>query len=137
MVAGEKDRTLFFELLQVVQGQREVLSHHPSDEEWKDIYELSQKQAIAGVVFSAIDKLSSRGQKPPLALLYEWIALAEQIKQRNALLNQRCIELMGMFAEAGSESCILKGQGNALMYPEPLSTVNALRRITGNRDGEK
>lgn len=111
---------IFFELIQVALGMREVLSRRPSDEEWAEIYELSQKQAIAGYLFPAIDKLSKLGQKPPSALLYEWIALVEQIKQRNILLNRKCIELMRMFEDVGFESCILKGQGNALMYPEPL-----------------
>ena len=107
--------------MQVALGARVVLSHNPSDEEWAEIYELSQKQFIAGYLFPAIDKLSKQGQKPPLKLLYDWIAQSEQIKQRNILLNQRCIELIGLFAVAGYRSCILKGQGNALMYDKPLS----------------
>jgi hypothetical protein len=111
---------LFFEILHVALGQRDKLSHNPSNEEWTEIYELAQKQAIAGCLFLAIDILSQKGQKPSLPLLYEWIALAEHIKQRNLLLNQRCIELMRMFVDAGFDSCILKGQGNALMYPDPL-----------------
>lgn len=110
---------IFFELIQVALGLREGLSRRPSDEEWAEIYELSQKQAIAGYLFPAIDKLSKLGQKPPSPLLYEWIALVEQIKQRNILLNRKCIELMRILEDAGFESCILKGQGNALMYPEP------------------
>ena len=111
---------LFFELIQVAHGCKEGLSSMPSDKEWSRIYDLSQKQAIAGVLLPAIDKLSKQAQKPPLTLLYDWIAQSEQIKQRNILLSRRCIDLMRMFAEAGYESCILKGQGNALMYPEPL-----------------
>ncbi len=111
---------LFFELIQVALGYKERLSRTPSDKEWSWINDLSRKQAIVGVLFPAIDKLSKQGQKPPLTLLYDWIAQSEQIKQRNILLNRKCIELMRMFADAGYESCILKGQGNALMYPEPL-----------------
>ncbi len=111
---------LFFELIQVALGTRERLNCNPSDKEWTKLFELSQKQAIAGVLFPSIEKLSLLGQKPPLTLLYEWIALSEQIKQRNILLNIKCMELMRMFADAGFDSCILKGQGNALMYPEPL-----------------
>ena len=107
---------VFFELIQVALGLREGLSRRPSDEEWAEIYELSQKQAIAGYLFAAIDKLSKLGPKPPSPLLYEWIALVEQIKQRNILLNRKCVELMRMFEDAGFESCILKGQGNAMLY---------------------
>ena len=37
------------------------------------------------------------------------------------LLNKRCVELVEMFYNDGFECCILKGQGNALMYPNPYS----------------
>ena len=111
---------LFFELIQVSLGCRTKLSRIPSDEEWRSLFQMAQKQAIAGKLFPTLDNLATDGQKPPLDVLYEWIGLTEQIKQRNILLNQRCIELMGLFEKNGFNSCILKGQGNALMYPEPL-----------------
>lgn len=112
--------TLFYELLQIAIGNRKSLSHAPSAEEWVDFFVIAQEQALAGVVFLALDTLSKYGQKPQLPLLYEWIGLAEQIKQRNVLLNKRCVEIMRHFDEAGFRCCILKGQGNAQMYPEPL-----------------
>lgn len=53
-----------------------------------------------------------------IALLYEWLGMAEQIKNQNHLLNRRCGEIERIFVETGFHTCILKGQGNALMYPE-------------------
>ena len=111
---------LFFELLQVALGTREKLSKRPSEYEWKAMFVLAQKQAVAGIAFSALDKLSAQGQKPPKTILYEWISIAEQIKQRNILMNTRSVELIQLFDKNGFKSCILKGQGNALMYTEPL-----------------
>ena len=111
---------MFYELIQVALGQREKLSRSPSEEEWAELFVLSQKQGVVGVVLPALEKLSSKGQKPSTLLLLEWIGLGEQIKERNRLVNQRCIEVCRLFSEAGLRSCILKGQGNALMYPNPL-----------------
>lgn len=111
---------LFFEFIQVALGSRTQLSTIPSEEEWRSLLRMAQEQAITGVLFRALDNLAFNGQKPPLDVLYEWIGLSEQIKQRNIQLNQKCIELMGLFEKNGLLSCILKGQGNALMYPEPL-----------------
>jgi len=111
---------LFFDLIKVALGSRTQLPRIPSEEEWQSLFQLAQEQAIAGLLFPALDNLATDGQKPPLNVLYEWIGLSEQIKQRNILLNQRCTELMGLFENNGFRSCILKGQGNALMYPEPL-----------------
>lgn len=110
---------LFIEMLQVAIGIREKLSKIPSDAEWISIYEIAQKQSVAGFCFDALNLLAERGQKAPLGLLYEWIGLSEQIKQRNILLNKRCVELTQHFSQHGFKSCILKGQPNALMYPNP------------------
>lgn len=88
------------------------------DEQWESVYDFCFKQSLVGLGFYGIEGIS---QKPPKELLLQWFALSEQIKQRNILVNSRCLELWDMFAEAGFETCILKGQGNALMYPNPYS----------------
>ena len=112
---------LFYELVQIALGQREKLSRKPSDTEWDELFTLSQKQAVTGVTLIALDKLSQQGQKPPVNMLLEWIGQSEQIKSQNLLLNKRCGEITKLFSDAGFRTCILKGQGNALMYPDQLS----------------
>lgn len=112
---------LFYELLQVALGQRECLSRMPTEEEWWMLYDMAQKQTVAGVSFVALEKLSGKEQKPPQDLLFEWIGSYTQIEQQNKLLNQRCAEIAKFFEEVGFRSCILKGQGNALLYDNPLS----------------
>lgn len=115
---------LFYELIRIALEQKGSLSKEPSYYEWKRMFEQSQKQAVAGIAFLALERLAQAGQKPPLPLLYEWIGVSERIKAKNRLLNKRCIEITKLFEEAGFRSCILKGQGNALMYPEPLSRTS-------------
>lgn len=116
--------TIFYELIQVALGNRTVLSRTPSEAEWHDFYKMCHKQSVTGVAFDALDDLNEQRQKPPLDLLYQWIGDAEQIKQQNLKVNQRCVEITRMFAEAGFKSCILKGQGNARMYPNPLARTS-------------
>ena len=88
--------------------------------EWTDLCVFSQKQAISGIVFEGIQRYYDQtGKNIPSDLVIEWCALYEQIKQRNKLLNKRCVEVTSFFEEKGLRSCILKGQGNALMYPNP------------------
>ena len=64
---------LFYELIQIALGLRNSLSYSPSEQEWETMFETAQKQAVAGIVFSAIEKQSDNGAKPPISLLYEWI----------------------------------------------------------------
>ena len=111
---------LLFELIQVAFGNKEKLSREPSDDEWIELYSMIQEQAIAGVLFMGLDKLEPHGQKPPLSVLYDWIGQAELIKTRNREVNKCCVELSYLLEESGFRSCILKGQGNARMYPNPL-----------------
>ena len=58
------------------------------------------------------------------------MALALQIEKRNDLLNQQCSHLAGRYEHDGLSTCILKGQGNCLNYPEGLRT----RRMPGDID---
>lgn len=110
---------LFFELLRIALGTTDVLSRTPSPEEWSDIFAMSQKQAVAGVMLSGVERLPVE-QRPPQALLLQWIGVVERVKAQNIMLNRRSAEVTLLFADAGFRSCILKGQGNARMYPDPL-----------------
>lgn len=115
---------LFYELLQVAIGNKDCMSKAPTDEEWWMLYDIAQKQTVVGIAFLALEKLSEKGQKAPQDLLFEWIGNYTQIEQQNKLLNKRCAEVAFHFAKAGFRSCILKGQGNALMYDVPLSRTS-------------
>lgn len=111
---------LFFELIQVAIGTRKRLSVSPSDKEWEELFMKSQQQTIAGVVFDGIQVLPKE-QYPPKSLMFRWLALCEQIRRQNIVMDQRVREVSEIFGKAGFRSCILKGQGNAQMYPNPLS----------------
>ena len=113
-------RELLFDLIRVSIGTNYALKRNPSDEEWRTLSEMVQGQAILGITFLALDKLSQLGQKPPMDVLYEWIGSSEQIKAQNRLASKRCIEVSSFFEKAGFKTCILKGLGNALLYSEPM-----------------
>ena len=111
---------MLFELIQVALNEREKLSCVPSDEKWADLFVASKKQAVAGMVLFALEILSKQGIRLPTKLLFEWIGISEQIKIQNKIVNKRCADITKLFADYGFKTCILKGQGNSLLYPEPL-----------------
>lgn len=115
--------TLFYELIQVALGEKERLSRMPSDNEWMHLYEEAERQLVTSVAFDALEVLNRQGLKPPFDLLCDWIGYAEQIKVQNLLVNKRSVEVSQIFSEAGFSTCILKGQGNARLYPNPLARV--------------
>lgn len=114
---------LFFELIQVALGQRTMLSSIPSYQEWFDLLEVSQKQAVSGIVYAGLNKLTLHEQLPPTQVLYEWIGIGEQIRHENLRLNDCCKRLQSLLKKAGLRSSILKGQGIALYYDDSLMNL--------------
>lgn len=111
--------TLFFELLQIAIGHRIALSYAPSAEQWRELYRMAVQQTLVGITFCAVEQLPLE-QRPPKQLLLQWFMMTERIKQNNRLLNLRAVEAVTYFRKEGFESCILKGQGVAAYYPNPL-----------------
>lgn len=108
---------LFIELIQVALGNRDSLSRVPSAVEWGVLYKESIKQTVAGIAFEGVKKLPDT-QRPPQMLLFEWIALSEQIRQRNKQIDKQTREIWSHLKKDGLDSAILKGQGIATLYGE-------------------
>ena len=112
--------SLFFEFLQVAVGNRKSLSVGISEDDWHRLFEFCKKQALIGVGFTAVEKIHAMGVECPAKLRMQWMALALQIEKRNALLNEQCRQLTNLYKHDGFVTCILKGQGNCINYPEDL-----------------
>ena len=108
---------LFLELLQVALGTRDSLSRVLSDKEWKRLFNESIRQAVAAIAFEGVKKLPEK-QRPPQMLIFEWIALSEQIKQQNLVVDKQTSEIWHQLKRDGLDAAILKGQGIATMYGE-------------------
>ena len=108
---------IFFELIQVAIGRRDELSRVPSAKDWSALYGMSVKQAVAGVCFCGVQRLpKEQVTHLPKQLMMQWFALAEQIKQRNEVVNERVCELHRLLEADGLRACVLKGQSIALLY---------------------
>ena len=121
---------MFFEFIQVAVGNRKSLSAAINNSDWHRLFDFCQKQALIGVGFSAVEKLHTMDVVCPANLRMKWMALASQIEKRNALLNEQCRQLTELYKHDGLSTCILKGQGNLLYYPEELR----MRRMPGDID---
>lgn len=107
---------LFFELIQVALGLRSCLSHSPSAEEWSELYAIAKKQSLVGVCFAGVQRLQQQRQEPPEMIYLTWMGMAAKIQQRNEVLNRQCVELQKRLSADGMRSCVLKGQGIAVLY---------------------
>lgn len=116
---------LFFELLQLAAGTRTRLSASPGADEWQAAYEECRRQACLGVVFEAVAQMRSRGdgatERLPRRLFVKWAYLAGQIAETNRVADEDSREACRMLADDDLRCVVLKGQGNARMYPNPYA----------------
>lgn len=114
---------LFFELIRVSIGNAGCLSHTPTTAEWNALYAMAKEQSLVGICFAGMQKLVSQQQAPPEQLYLQWMGMAAKIQQRNETMNKQCADLQVKLFGIGMRSCILKGQGVASLYSEPLRTL--------------
>ena len=128
---------LFYELLQVSLGNRFALSKSPSAKVWNELFSLAKNHALIGVCFSGIQKLISQDQVSdlPVSLKNQWLGITAKIQQQNKLMNERCVKLQYMLKNEGFCTYIMKGQGNAALYPFDLSSLRQSGDIDIYLDG--
>lgn len=85
---------------------------------WSAFCEFAKKQTLMGVVFDGVQRLK-KDVAPPLPLLMSWFGMSQKIGQRNNVLNEATVAIYRRVVAAGYPCCILKGQGNAVLYPNP------------------
>lgn len=122
---------LFFELIQIAIGNRVCLSHSPTAEEWKALYDMAKKQSLVGVCFAGVQRLPEE-ERPPEMLYLTWIGMAAKIQQRNEVVNAQCVEVQQMIEKAGFRTYIMKGQGNSALYK--VSEGSKFQDVSGHSD---
>ena len=121
------DITAFFAFLKYCLGCKEDMSRVIACMNWQELYSFASKQALRGLCFDGIERLGKEYpeemKRNPIGrkLLMAWMSKAQQIRRQNMKVNAVAGKLFAMLREDGMRCCILKGQGNALMYPNPYS----------------
>ena len=105
---------------------RHCLNEEPVDEQtvkgivWHDLLSFAKKHTIVGVYWQGIQQLGHlRENKPTDDDVMEWMAATIRISRQNKKLNEKAIWTYKNFKHEGFRSCLLKGQGVALFYPDP------------------
>lgn len=113
-----KQQKIFFDFLRFCIGSVKVIPDSLKEADWKELYAIAKKQALLGVLFHGIQRLPKE-LAPEQKLLMQWMVMAEMIRKQNIKLFQDSVKVCQNFENEGFANCILKGQGNALLYPDP------------------
>ena len=109
--------------------------------DWEKMFQFADEQGILGVVFQGVREIMDNGKwkkeddghtestesteresgGPDYDLTLEWGFVAQEIENRNKKVNKAVVRLAEELKEKGFGCCILKGQGNNLLYPNVYS----------------
>ena len=121
------DIIAFFAFQRYCLGYKGNMSKIVARMDWQELYSFASKQALLGLCFEGIERLGKEYPEElrlnPIGreLLMNWMGKAQQIRRQNMKVNAVAGKLFAMLREDGMRCCVLKGQGNALMYPNPYS----------------
>lgn len=112
----------FFELLALGVKQRQeyaTIAEHYEAVDWTQILQWAKEQSVIGLVVDGIDVLPPN-LRPPEELYLQACAWATKIEQSNLKQNKQVAHLFDVFGEKNLAATLMKGQGGALNYPNPL-----------------
>ena len=116
-----KQQKIFFDFLRFCIGSAKEIPSSLKEADWKELYAIAKKQCLVGILFDGIKKLPAEHVGMKKEFLLQWMAESQMLEKANVRLNDAAIQGSEWFRKKGFRICILKGQGNALMYPNPYS----------------
>lgn len=91
-----------------------------SDQEWKQLFDLSIQQTVDGIVYYGVQKLRDEWL-PPRSLHVRWTIRINQLEQLHTKMNKTITEQAILFKVHKIDAVLLKGQGLAQYYHQPTS----------------
>ena len=99
-----------------------ILDGRKGSFDWDACYQFAKRQTLVGVLFDGIQRLPKE-LSPARPLLLRWLSDSESIRRRNMRMDRASAYIYNKVCAVGFRCCILKGQGNALLYPHPSSRI--------------
>lgn len=89
----------------------------PTD--WQSLYQSAKEQTLLGIAFDGMQHLPQE-LRPKRDLYLKWCNTLMQIEENNHLLNRELSNVYALYRANGIEPVLLKGQGAAQNYRNPL-----------------
>ncbi len=116
----KKDYSSYLEFLRWCLDASAPLPTSVDEMDWADLYRFARRQTVEATYWEGIERLD---QSHKLLLteteVLTWMARVKKIERRNKLVYEKAAWVWNNFRREGFRSCVLKGQGNALLYPTP------------------
>lgn len=91
---------------------------------WVDLLQFAKKQSVVGIYWQGVKRMSGlETNRPSEDDVMDWMVEVSKIAKRNRKVNAVAVKVVKGFRQQGFDACVLKGQGNALLYPDPSSRI--------------
>ena len=120
-IVSEKAEKQFMALVRAgLWGKDAEMEFFPENEvpDWKGILYLGKTQAVLPLLYDGMTGLPE-GKRLSGPSLMKLIAYVDRVEKLNADLDAAAGKICAGLAAEGISSVLLKGQGNAVLYPEP------------------
>ena len=120
MKYNSKESSIFFEFLRFCIHDDAVEPVSLGSMDWDALYDFGNRQAILGVLYRGLMKLSKSNFRPDRLQILKWYSGYARIEKANKQNYKDASTLTELLYNKYSvKGCVLKGQTNALMYPDP------------------
>ena len=109
---------VFFELLRSgIWGRGALISSAPPN--WSEVIEIAKRQSVVGVIYDGVQTLC-KDVLPERKHILDLFATTHSIEVLNKKTNMAVAQLVAYLNGHSVSSRLMKGQGCALLYPNPL-----------------
>lgn len=116
----DKNTQAYLDFLRFSLHDEAELPASTHDIDWDGLFKFGTSQCIRGVLFCGIKKLSGSDPHPAPEQLGRWLAFLSAIKKANVQVYRDADFITRTYKkETGLDSVVMKGQANALLYPDP------------------
>jgi hypothetical protein len=113
--------TPYLDFLRYCLDDKAALPESVSQIDWVKMYHFARRQTVEGTYWHGMERLDKSGQlKLSEEVVLGWMARIKKVEKDNRMVFQKAAWVWRTFGKEGFRSCVLKGQGNALLYPTPF-----------------
>ena len=132
----DKSLTLFLALTKISVGNADSLPCPPTEEEWQFLFNMANKQTIAGPLFAAIDRLPAE-QRPPRKVFVDWLATTEKIKHDSREANHNAVWASKKFNQVGFRNVIASPSMSLDVVTSEMWSLSKYKSALDAKDAEK
>lgn len=116
----DKNTQAYLDFLRLSLHDGAELPASTHDIDWDGLFRFGTSQCIRGVLFCGIKKLNASNPHPTTGQLGRWLTFQSAIKKANVQVYRDADFITRVLKkETGFDSVVMKGQANALLYPDP------------------